>query len=174
MPEFPHDLPHLYLRGSGKAERYTSKRRARGRRLPQRDRAGHADALRIALSGALAAGEALKQERDADVAAGTPGLYLDFEIPAGSEENRVKHIELAAVRQESETSPAVATVFVPDSAADYFLKKVEAYRTENTPKDKPKNEALIARIQNVALAGVRSLFTDDPAMLPGAGACQAL
>ncbi|MDP2995958.1 MAG: S8 family peptidase [Bryobacterales bacterium] len=102
-------------------------------------------------------------------------MYFDFEIPAGSEaaaellENRVKHIELAAVRQESETSPAVATVFVPDSAADHFLKKVEVYRTENTKKGKPKNEALIARIQDVALAGVRSLFTDDPAMLPAAG-----
>jgi len=175
MPEFPYDLPHLYLRGSGKAEVYKSKRRAGSHKLPQRDRAGHAEALRIAIRGALAAGEALRVERDPGVAAGTPGLYLDFEIPAGSEaaaellENRVKRIELATVRQESDTSPAVATVFVPDSAADHFLKKVEAYRTEDTPKDKPKNEALIARIQNVALAGVRSLFTDDPAMLPAAG-----
>ena len=37
--------------------------------------------------------------------AGTPGFYLEFEIPAGSEEaaerleNRQKHIELVAVRQ---------------------------------------------------------------------------
>jgi hypothetical protein len=100
---------------------------------------------------------------------------LDFEIPPGSEEavelleNRVKHIELVAVRQASEASPVLATVFVPDSATDHFLKKIETYRTEQTKKGKPKNEALIARIENIALAAVRSLFTDDPALLPDAG-----
>jgi hypothetical protein len=175
MPEFPHDLPHLYLRGSGRAEPYTSKRRPGPHKLPQRDRAGHAEVLRIAIEGAFAAGEARRQERDPDVAAGTPGLYLDFEIPPGAEdavellENRVKHIELVAVRQPSETGPALATVFVPDSAADHFLKKVEAYRSEHTKKGKPKNEALITRIENIALAAVQSLFTDDTALLPVAG-----
>src|ERR1017187_2894851 len=103
MPEFPHDLPHVYLRGSGKAEPYTSKRRGGDRKLPQRDRAGHAEALRIAIAGALTAGEVRRQQRDAGVIAGTPGLSLDFEIPPGSEdavkllENRIKHIELVAV-----------------------------------------------------------------------------
>ena len=98
MPEFPHDLPHLYLRGSGKAEPYTSKRRAGAHKLPQRDRAGHAETLRIALGAAFTAGEVRRQERDPNVASGTPGLYLDFEIPPGAEdaiellENRVKHI----------------------------------------------------------------------------------
>jgi hypothetical protein len=175
MPEFPRELPHLYLRGSGRAEAYASKRRARSRPLPQRDRAGHAEALRIALEGAFAAGHVRRQERDPNIAAGAPGLYFDFEIPAGSEEavelleNRPKHIELVAVRQASEESPVLATVFVPDSATDHFLKKIDAYRTEQTAKGKPKNEALITRIESIALSAVRSLFTDDPALLPGAG-----
>src|ERR1035441_2923489 len=161
MPEFPHDLPHLYLRGSGQAEPYTSKRRAGAHKLPQRDRAGHAETLRTALENAFAADAVQRQERDPNVAAGTPGLYLDFEIPPGAEdavellENRVKHIELVAVRQPSHTNPALATVFVPDSAADHFLKKVEAYRTEHTKKGRPKSEALITRIENIALAAVR-------------------
>lgn len=84
-------------------------------------------------------------------------------------ENRVKHIELVSVRQPSDTSPALATVFVPDSAADHFLKKVEAYRSEHTKNGKPKNQALVSRIENIALAALRSLFTDDPALLPPAG-----
>jgi hypothetical protein len=175
MPEFPRDLPHLYLGGSGNAEPYTSKRRAGAHKLPQRDRAGHAETLRIAIEGAFAAGEVRRQERDPNLAAGTPGLYLDFEIPPGAEaavellENRGKHIELVAVRQPSETRPALATVFVPDSAADYFLKKIEAYRSQQTPKGRPRNEALVARIENIALAAVRSLFTDAAALLPAVG-----
>ncbi|HZU23952.1 MAG TPA: S8 family peptidase [Bryobacteraceae bacterium] len=175
MPEFPRDLPHLYLRGSGKAEQYTRKPFPIIRKLPQRDRAGHAEALRVAIEGAIAAAGVQRQMRDPNIAAGTPGLYLDFEILHGEEaaiellENRVKHIELVSVRQPSETSPALATVFVPDSAADHFLKKVEGYRSEHTNKGKPKNEALITRLENVALAGLRSLFTDDPTLLPTVG-----
>ena len=175
MPNFPRDLPHLYLRGSGRAEQYTRKPFPIVHKLPQRDRAGHAETLRIALQGAFVAGEVRRQEREPNVAAGTPGLYLDFEIPPGAEdavellENRVKHIELVAVRQPSETGPVLATVFVPDSAANHFLKKVEAYRSEHTKKGKPKNEALITRIESIALAAVRSLFTDDSALLPAAG-----
>lgn len=102
------------------------------------------------------------------------GFYLEFEIPAGSEEaaerleNRQKHIELVALRQASANSPAMATVFVPDTAADHFLKKVAQYREENTRTGKPKNEALVARIQSVALAAVRSVYTDDPALFPAA------
>jgi hypothetical protein len=105
----------------------------------------------------------------------TTGQYLDFEIPTGSElavdllENRTKQIELVAVRHASEEGPVLATVFVPDSATDHFMKKVEAYRTEQTNEGKPKNEALIARVENIAPADVRSLFTDDPALLPAAG-----
>jgi hypothetical protein len=82
----------------------------------------------------MTAAAAQRTERDPDVAAGTPGVYFDFEIPAGSEEaaerleNRQKHIELVALRQASADSPARATVFVPDTAADHFLKKVEQYR----------------------------------------------
>ena len=174
MPELPRDLPHLYLRGSGKAEPYTSKLRPRSRPLPQRERAVHAEAVRFALAEAMAAAAVQRTERDPDVLAGTPGFYLDFEIPAGSEdaaerlENRHKHIELVAVRQASANSPATATIFVPDNATDHFLKKVEQYRDENTRTGKPKNEALIARIQSVALAAVRSVYTDDATLFPAA------
>jgi hypothetical protein len=122
----------------------------------------------------MTAAAAQRTERDPDVLAGTPGVYLDFEIPAGSEEgaerlgNRQKHIELVALRQASADTPATATVFVPDTAADHFLRKVEQYRDENTQTGKPKNEALVARIQGVALAAVRSVYTDDPALFPEA------
>jgi Subtilase family len=131
--------------------------------------------VRFALAEAMTAAAAQRTERDPDVLAGTPGVYLDFEIPAGSEEaaerleNRQKHIELVALRQASADTPATATVFVPDTAADHFLRKVEQYRDENTKKTgKPKNEALVARIQSVALAAVRSVYTDDPALFPEA------
>lgn len=187
MPEFPRELPHLYLRGSGRPEPYTSKIPPPQRQLPQRERLAHSETLNLAVTQALAAAELASKERDPLLITGTPGFYLDFEIPVGAEtaaellENRRKHIELVAFRQESDAAPALATVFVPDSAADHFRKKIEEYRTITTqprkPKDphaepkpgRPKNEDLIARIDNIRFAAIRSVYTDDPALLPAAG-----
>jgi len=67
--------------------------------------------------------------RDPDIAAGTPGFYLDFEIAPGSEsaaqqlENRPKHIELVSVHERTENEPSRATVFVPEAARDHFFEK---------------------------------------------------
>ena len=143
------------------------------------------------MSAALEAAGVRRTERDPAVAPTNPGFYLDVEFPAGSEhaadslENLRKHVELVAFHQATETAPAIATVFVPDTAADHFLKKIEAYRTENakprkprtdaptageiTSAGRPKNEELIARIQNVMLAAARSVYTDDPASFPAVG-----
>ena len=132
MPDLPRDLPHFYIRGGGRAEPYTSKLRGRGQPLPQRERTAHADALRVSLAAALAAAEAQQVSRDQDIAAGTPGFYLDFEIAPGSEsaseqlENRPKHIELVAVHERTENEPSRATVFVPEAARDHFLRKVDS------------------------------------------------
>ena len=172
MPDFPRDLPHFYLRNNGKAEPYTSKPRVIPNPLPQRERATHADMIRDALTVALAAVEAERLNRDPALLAGTPGFYLDFELPAGSEraaellENRLKHIELVAFQQPDKTQPAVATVFVPDSERDYFLSKVNHYKTEDTKKGHPKAEALVARIDRVVKSALRSVFTDDPDLFP--------
>lgn len=172
MPQLPRDRPHLYLRGSGRPENYTTKSTGPRHPLPQRDRLGHANSLRIALNAALGAATLQRAERDPAVHPATPGFYLDFELAPGSEhaaellENRPKEIELVSVRPESDDNPAVATIFVPDSAADHFLKKVEAYSVDNTPKGAPKNQNLIARIQSVVIAKVRSLYTDDTAGFP--------
>jgi hypothetical protein len=175
MPELPRDLPHLYLRGSGKPEPYTSKSPPPRHKLPQRERFAHAVAIRDALDAALADADVRRRERDPVLLSGTPGFYLDFEFSAGSEnaaellENRQKGIELVAFRQAEAEEPAIATVFVPDTAAQHFLKKVDQYREENTQAGKPRNEALVSRIQDVALAAVRSVYTDDPALYPAEG-----
>lgn len=172
MPNHPRELPHLYLRDSGKPEPYTSKTPPPRHALPQRERTAHAEAIRDTLRTALAAAAAQRNERDPALLAGTAGFYLDFEIPAGSEtaaellENRLKHIELVAFRQPVTTEAAIATVFVPDTASDHFLKKIDQYEKEDTKKGNPKGEALIARINRVALGVVRSLYTDDPDSYP--------
>lgn len=172
----PRDRPHFLLQGGGESEIYTSPRRGGGGLPPARARAAHAAKLEQALGVAVAAARAQIGAREPAVAEGEPGFYLDFEVPVDHQgaldalENRRKKIELVAVHPPTEGDEAVrATVFVPESEADYFTGKVEQYRDEESAGGKPKNQNLIARIEDVRLAAVRSLFTDADELYPAEG-----
>ena len=81
--------------------------------------------------------------------------------------DRRQKLELVAVREpDVPGGPLLAAVFVPARAEEYYLRKVEAYRTRESPSGRPKNEALVARMETVRLATARSLFTDDEGLFP--------
>lgn len=110
----------------------------------------------------------------ADHAAQEPessGFILEFRLPAGSEEflekleDRRQHIELLSVADRG-LEGLIASVYVPMRAEQHFIRKIERYRDEETRKGRPKNEALVARIDAVALGAFDSVYTDDPELLP--------
>ncbi|KKC25024.1 S8 family peptidase [Sphingobium sp. H39-3-25] len=169
----PRDRPHFHVEGGGQSEAYTSPRLVISGLPPARARAAHAAHLEHAIGTALAAGRQRIAEREEGLAEGQAGFYLEFDIPVAERgavealENRPKAIELVAVRPPADGDEMIsATVFVPEAAADFFVKKIEAYRDEVTKTGKPKNEALLARIEDVRLGVTRSLFTDDPQLFP--------
>lgn len=176
MARVPRNHPHLHLDGGGESEPYTSPRLVITGLPPARARAAHARQLEHAMGRALAKARQRLASRDSAVAEGERGFYLQFEIPVAERtaveglENKPKAIELVAVRPPAEGEDFVsATVFVPERSADFFTRKIEAYRNEDTRTGKPKNEALIARIETVQLGAVRSLFTDDIDSFPATG-----
>jgi Subtilase family len=175
MPDdFPRDRPHLYLRGNGQTEPYRRPRQIIAPPpIPARDRATHAAALELAVGTALVAARLQLADRDMAIAAGTPGFYLEVQLPTtervGVDQlaNRRQKMELVAVREPTEAgAPLLATVFVPARAENYYLQKIEAYRTRETPSGRPRNEALVARINTIRLATARSLFTDEDRLFP--------
>lgn len=172
----PRDRPHFHVEGGGQSEAYTSPRLVISGLPPARARAAHAARLEQAVGTAIAAGRQRLAEREDGVAEGQPGFYLEFDIPIAERgavealENKPKAIELVAVRPTADGDEMVsATVFVPETAADFFVKKIEAYRDEETRTGKPKNEALIARIDDIRMADARSLFTDEAQHFPADG-----
>jgi hypothetical protein len=172
----PRNRPHLHVEGGGQNEPYTSPRIVITGLPPARARAAHAALLKQAVDQAIVQARAQIAAREAGVAEGAPGFYLQFDIPAGHQsaidslENKPRAIELVAVRPLAEGDATIsATVFVPESAADFYDKRIEAYRTERNKSGKPKNENLIARIDDVRLGTVRALFTDDVEMFPAVG-----
>jgi hypothetical protein len=111
--------------------------------------------------------------RDGAIATGIPGFYLEIQLPFSERSvidqlaDRRQKMELLAVRTSTqEGRPLLASVFVPARAENYFLEKIEAYRTEQTRKGRPKNEPLITRIDTVRIADARSLFTDENRLFP--------
>lgn len=176
MADTPRDRPHLHMEGGGRSEPYTSPRTVITGAPPARIRTAHARQLEQALANAVAQAKRTLDARDETVAEGEHGFYLEFEIPATERaaaewlENKRQAIELVAVRPPADGGESVtATVFVPERSAEFFARKIEAYRDEETQAGRPKNEALIARIEDVRLAALRSLFTDDEALFPRAG-----
>jgi hypothetical protein len=170
MPELPRDRPHIRLHDIGRSEPYTSRQRPQTPPPPARNREAHARSLITALNQALAGAHAQAQAR-ADAAAG--GFYLQFELSAGNEEfvqnleDRRRGIELVSVKRGlEENAPTIATVFVPDRAASYFLRKLEAYQNEVTKSGRPKNENLVNRIDTIALAVIKPFFTDEEDLPP--------
>ena len=176
MPETPRDRPHLHIEGGGLSEAYTSPRLVITGLPPARIRAAHAARLNTAIGTALAAARARIASREQGLAEGAIGFYLEFDIPIAERdavdglENKRNAIELVAVRPPAEGDELVsATVFVPERAAEFFVQKIEEYRTEETRFGKPKYEALVARIEDIRLGVTRSLFTDDVVLFPAMG-----
>jgi len=172
MPELPRNRPHFYLQNIGQSEQYTTRQRPRTPAPPPREREAHARALETALNHALAGARASAEVRPPEEAA-SGGFYLQFQLPAGNAEfvqnleNRRKGIELVSVRQSDENAPAFATVFVPFRATNHFQRILDEYRTQLTAKsERPRHETLVNRIDSIALAAIRSLFTDDENLLP--------
>jgi hypothetical protein len=169
----PRDRPHFHVEGGGQSEPYTSPRLVISGLPPGRVRAAHAAHLLAAIGAAVGAGRERIADREAAIAEGAPGFYLEFDLPAADRasvdalENKPKGIELVAVSPAAAGAETVsATVFVPEAAADFFSRKVEAYRDEQTKRGAPKNQNLVARIEDVRLGAARSLFTDAADQFP--------
>jgi hypothetical protein len=173
MPDQIRNLPHLRLEGNGLSQDYTSPRRPFTGLPPSRVRAEHAQSLLVSLGTAILDAQLRLEAREASNFEGERGFYLQFDIPVehrdaldGLAQPR-KGIEIVAVQPVDGGSEVVrSTVFVPEQAADHFIKKVEQYRDEESRGGQPKNQKLVASIDDVRLGDARAIFTDDMALFP--------
>ena len=176
MPDQPRNRPHLYLEGNGRSRDFISTKQPFNGLPPPRARAEHAHNLLLALGDALVGArrqlEALREE----AVEGQRGFYLQLDIPVAHRDaldglaQPRKGIEIVAVQPVVDGTEVVrSTVFVPEQAADHFIRKVEQYRDEETPKGQPKNQKLVASITDARLGDVRAIFTDEMSLFPAAG-----
>lgn len=98
---------------------------------------------------------------------GLPGVALAFES-LGSELGRDprKQIEVLSVKTDGDST--YANVFVPDGKLAHFEKYIKDYLAERKKSngDSYDHHALINTIAAIRSAELRSLWTDEPALLP--------
>ncbi|ESS71663.1 hypothetical protein MGMO_93c00210 [Methyloglobulus morosus KoM1] len=168
-------LPHLFVKNTATKSLYTRPKKGGGGaelEIPQRNRSIHAQQLLTQIEQAKIQETSIIQEQKAFGLDVNNGIYLafesekDFELKFKSLEVQRSGIELCAVKEID--GKIIATVFVPEGKLTYFLKRITQYQDENTPKDKPKNNDLVANIAAIKLAALDALWTDDTALLPDA------
>lgn len=88
-------------------------------------------------------GETILANREANVAAGEKGFYVEFTLPEAQAEivdkleNRRGRFPIELVNVHPADAGFVsATVFVPERQKEYYLRKVAAYRDEDKVREK--------------------------------------
>lgn len=158
-------FPLLFLDGPSDTQGFTTTiKGGGGATLPTRDPSVHSSLLQQRMAAAWAAAEG----RQAAGFSTRQGCYIEFVSAPGADlaltslESVSKGIRLFNVRT-GEDGRTSATVFVPSGQRSYFLNRIRDYgdAAKNTLKGNPKNQALVACIDDIAAAVLRDFWTDS-------------
>ena len=140
--------------------------------LPDRDRVAHANKLRAELAQAIqvSSAEIARQQEKRD------GVYLDFKISENCpnvinslDDNGKGEIRLCNIHQTKaadQQDELWATVWLAAKQQGRLRSKIDKYETTNTQSGKPRNQNLLARIENIDCSKVESFWQDDISLLP--------
>lgn len=162
------NLDHLFPHDTSVREQYKYPKNvvsAEFKLPPRDDRVGHGTSLANALRSSVNP----PPDGSADKPAGIALEFLsdpNFKLQLQSLELTRSGIELLNSRVEQNPADATqkimhATVFIPEGKLGIFIRKVEAYSTENDKKSGlPRNKKLVESITAIRKASLRSFWTD--------------
>lgn len=160
----PYELPHF------RVEQFKVSRPYQRRDLDLSNAAstreeGHGRRLREKLFLALTA---VRSGQNAyfsnNISEAPQALYLEVELEAGGPVPdlnwKTQNIRLSALRVLEDGS-TLGALYVPYDAMSFLELKLQEYAEERTEKDKPKNEAKFAPVDNFSVGDVETLWTDS-------------
>jgi hypothetical protein len=167
--------PHLFLEGPSGSQPFTSPQQGGGKpKVKQQDPHTHAAFIEQRLKTAW--DEA--KSRQSAAHSTRAGIYLDFfsepgfDLALKSLDVRRSKIRLLSVKTHDNGDDAGvtrATVYIPKSQSQFFLKKVHEYATEvnsQSKDEKPKNARLINSIGDIKATILESFWQDELSRLP--------
>lgn len=167
---------HIFIQGNVSSEKYRAPS-ARGAkpRIPIRDRATQSQKLLNQFAEIWQQKEQLQLQRSAEQIATRKGTYIQFTSAADHDlitkslEDLRKGIRLLNIKEipvGEEQTQVRATVYVPNGKEGHFIAKIQKYQEEDTAKGQPKNAPLVNSIEDVSVALLEGLWTDNPQLIP--------
>ena len=142
--------------------------------IPERNRQEHAQYLQKRFDAIKAENTKVKQQMTALSLPARRGTYLEFSSALGydlvskSLEDQKAKIQLLNIRQvttEDDEKQTFATIYIPHGEEKVLLGKLHKYATEEG-NGKPKNDILFRSIEDVKLALLEALWTDNQEDFP--------
>lgn len=167
---------HIFITGNVKSEKYkASPKQGKQPLIPPRNRDAHSARLLKQFEEIWNQKERLKESRTAEKIVTREGTYLSFTSAANNDlitkslENIKKGIRLLNVKEEqidAEHTQVRATVYIPSGLEGFFISKITKYQNENLKSGKPKNAPLVNSIEDVSIALLESMWTDNLLLIP--------
>lgn len=125
--------------------------------IPKRDRTSHGEYLEKQFKKIW--DQEVEERQKVSSISRRDGVYLQFrgqknhELIVKSLEDARQNVRICNVKKENDTQ--VSTVFVPYSKKDFFLRKINKYKTSEKGTD------VVASIESINKAMVKELWTDE-------------
>ena len=142
--------------------------------IPERNRQEHAQYLQKRFDTIKAENTEVKQQMTALSLPARRGTYLEissalgYDLVSKSLEDQKAKIQLLNIRQvttEDDQKQTFATIYIPHGEEKVLLGKLHKYATEES-NGKPKNDILFRSIEDVKLALLEALWTDNQEDFP--------
>jgi hypothetical protein len=167
---------HIFIQGNVSSEKYRAPSAMGAKpRIPVRDKATQSQKLLNQFAEIWQQKEQLQQQRSAEQIATREGTYIQFtsaedhDLITKSLEDLRKGIRLLNIKKipvgENQTQVR-ATVYVPNGKEGHFISKIQKYQQQETAKGQPKNAPLVNSIEDVSVALLEGLWTDNPQLIP--------
>lgn len=167
---------HIFISGNVSNEKYKAPSAMGAKpRIPIRDRAEHSQRLLKQFEAIREAKEQLQQQRSAEQIATREGTYIQFTSSADHDlitkslEDLRKGIRLLNIKEipvGKNQTQVRATVYVPNGKEGHFISKIQKYQQQETAKGQPKNAPLVNSIEDVSVALLEGLWTDNSQLIP--------
>lgn len=167
---------HIFITGNVSSEKFKTPQSGGGDpKIPTRNRISHSQKLLMQFDEIWQTKAQLQQQRGAEQIATREGTYISFtssidhDLITKSLEDLRAGIRLLNVKEVpvgENQSQIRATVYVPNGKERHFISKIQKYQQENTVKGNPKNAPLVDSIEDVSIALLEGLWTDNPQLIP--------
>jgi hypothetical protein len=167
---------HIFISGNVNREKYKAPSSMGAQpRIPVRDRASQSQKLLRQFDAIWQTKAQLQQQREAEQIATREGTYISFTSAADHDlitkslEDLRKGIRLLNIKEiplGENHAQIRATVYVPNGKEGQFFSKIKKYQHEETNKGEPKNASLVNSIEDVSIALLEGLWTDNHQLIP--------